>query len=359
MKKYLFILSFIMLLTVCSCKGEKQNAGESGILQQSSSITQSVLYAENTESSGVTASEGGEDEKDAVNSEREGEKNESSAVSTASKKSDKVSSRLSSQASGTNSAGKLNSNKETSSKKASSSITSTSSKKASGSSTSASSGNVSSAECTHKNTEIRNQKDATTEGAGYTGDTYCIDCGIKTATGTEIPKLDINDGKVEHILPDGTHVWLEDVDDVTGYYMALKTYRVNHLYLEVEKEILRLCNEERAKVGVQPLEWFEDAYCFTQIRVNEAAIKWSHTRPNGKPYYTVYNDAGVYMHGHYGENLFETINEPIEKFAKNAVESLMNSPGHRANILDASYTRIAIAIVQNGGQLTMAQNFFS
>lgn len=44
--------------------------------------------------------------------------------------------------------------------------------------------------CDHKNTEIRNKKDATTTAAGYTGDSYCKDCGSLLAKGTEIPKLD-------------------------------------------------------------------------------------------------------------------------------------------------------------------------
>ena len=42
--------------------------------------------------------------------------------------------------------------------------------------------------CTHKNTEIRNVKDATCIEEGYTGDIYCTDCGDKIAGGepTEI-----------------------------------------------------------------------------------------------------------------------------------------------------------------------------
>ena len=41
--------------------------------------------------------------------------------------------------------------------------------------------------CDHKNTEIRNAKDATCTKDGYTGDTYCKDCGEKIGTGTAIP----------------------------------------------------------------------------------------------------------------------------------------------------------------------------
>ena len=41
--------------------------------------------------------------------------------------------------------------------------------------------------CEHSNTEVRNAKNPTCTVDGYTGDTYCKDCGSKIATGTAIP----------------------------------------------------------------------------------------------------------------------------------------------------------------------------
>ena len=43
-------------------------------------------------------------------------------------------------------------------------------------------------ECEHTQTEIRNQRKATCKEEGYTGDTYCKDCGEKLDTGTTIEK---------------------------------------------------------------------------------------------------------------------------------------------------------------------------
>jgi len=43
--------------------------------------------------------------------------------------------------------------------------------------------------CTHKNTEIRNAINSTCTDAGYTGDTYCIDCGEKIADSQIIAAL--------------------------------------------------------------------------------------------------------------------------------------------------------------------------
>ena len=42
----------------------------------------------------------------------------------------------------------------------------------------------------HQHTEIRNKKEATCKAEGYTGDTYCTDCGAKVSSGQAIAKID-------------------------------------------------------------------------------------------------------------------------------------------------------------------------
>lgn len=51
----------------------------------------------------------------------------------------------------------------------------------------------------HLHTEIRNKKDATCKDEGYTGDTYCTDCGKKISSGKSIAKTETHsydDGKI-------------------------------------------------------------------------------------------------------------------------------------------------------------------
>lgn len=50
--------------------------------------------------------------------------------------------------------------------------------------------------CEHTTTEVKDAKDATCTEAGYTGDTYCLDCGEKVGDGSEIAVLD-------HVYADG------------------------------------------------------------------------------------------------------------------------------------------------------------
>ncbi len=50
--------------------------------------------------------------------------------------------------------------------------------------------------CTHENREVRNVTEATCTDSGYSGDGYCLDCGSLLEPGTEIPALG-HSGKLE------------------------------------------------------------------------------------------------------------------------------------------------------------------
>ncbi|MBQ3357089.1 MAG: S8 family serine peptidase [Oscillospiraceae bacterium] len=58
-------------------------------------------------------------------------------------------------------------------------------------------------ECQHENTEIRDAVDATCTEDGYTGDTYCLDCGEKIAEGEVIPAAGHTPGEPvqENLVP--------------------------------------------------------------------------------------------------------------------------------------------------------------
>lgn len=215
----------------------------------------------------------------------------------------------------------------------------------------------------HK-TEIRNKKDATATSEGYTGDTVCTVCNTIIKKGQTIAKKsnDVPTGKVKYTTDNGYVYIVDNGTDIMAYSMKKQTKQISEPYRAIELEILRLCNEERAKNGLASLEWYEDAYYFTHIRAEESIGTFSHTRPNQTNWDTVYKDANVILNGTWGENLFYFEGTSTKGIAKVAFDAWMDSPGHKANILNAKYDKIAIAIYEKkvGETVCLAatQNFF-
>ena len=165
--------------------------------------------------------------------------------------------------------------------------------------------------------------------------------------------------KLKYTLEDGTTYELEEGVDPFAYSLKLNTRPTSHQYPEVEQEIVRLCNEERAKRGLPALTWCEDAYYFTKIRAEEESTEGpnriDHTRPNGTEWYTVYAKVVVAV---CGENLAQTNRGTIPELAREIVNGWMNSEGHRENILSSDYTKICVAIIEKDGVVCAAQHFF-
>ena len=211
------------------------------------------------------------------------------------------------------------------------------------------------------NTEIRNKKDATTTSEGYTGDKVCKTCGTVVENGQIIPKVENNTpGKVTYTTNNGYKYVVDEGTDITEYSMKQQTKHIDSPYRAAELEILRLCNEERAKNGLAPLTWFEDAYYFTHIRAEEIYIQWGHPRPDWSEWHTVYTDAGVILHCSYAENLAQFQGWTPETVPQNAVDAWMSSPGHRANILNPQYTKMTISLEYGADNFTLCavQHFF-
>ncbi len=213
----------------------------------------------------------------------------------------------------------------------------------------------------HINTKIINTKIATTKQEGYTGDTYCYDCEQIIDTGIVIDKVVDNSDKATYTLPDGSKITIDKSENIRDYLLHLYTKYIKHSNDNIEKEILRLVNIEREKAGVAPLAWNEDGYFFTEIRAEECCELFSHTRPNGCGCETVYTDSNILLSGYWGENLGRvTDNTEMTdtELAQLLVNAWMNSPGHRANLLEEHYTSISIAYIHLNGYHIVVQNFF-
>ncbi len=128
---------------------------------------------------------------------------------------------------------------------------------------------------------------------------------------------------------------------------------------EIELEILRLVNIEREKHGVKPVKFAYDYYECATVRARECASEetFSHTRPDGRAWHTVFEDYKAPSYWGAGENLALYVYS-----AEHVVQGWMNSPGHRANILRPEYDYMAVAICEiegYPGYYSAAQLFIS
>jgi len=117
-------------------------------------------------------------------------------------------------------------------------------------------------------------------------------------------------------------------------------------------EVFRLTNAERAAVGLSPLYPRSELAQIAEIRAYEIIQLFSHDRPDGREFSTVFTDNDVSYH-FAGENLAAGQRTPTE-----AVRGWMNSPGHRENMLRREYGHLGVAVTMDGnGRLYWTQMF--
>ncbi len=101
-------------------------------------------------------------------------------------------------------------------------------------------------------------------------------------------------------------------------------------------EILDLVNVERAKAGLSPLEYYTAGQSAGDIRALEIVKKFDHERPDGTMCFTALKELGISYYSA-GENIAWGYLTP-----EAVMDGWMNSPGHRANILNPSYTHLIV-----------------
>ena len=116
-------------------------------------------------------------------------------------------------------------------------------------------------------------------------------------------------------------------------------------------EVVRLTNSARSQNGYAALVEDGALSDAAAVRAREIARSFSHTRPSGASFSSALSESGVsYLRA--GENIASG-----QKSASEVVNAWMNSPGHRANILNSSYSRIGSASVNIDGTLYWVQLF--
>ena len=105
---------------------------------------------------------------------------------------------------------------------------------------------------------------------------------------------------------------------------------------------LALVNAARAEAGLGAVSYDATLNVLAYQRASEICECWGHLRPDGSLCFTILDQNGV-NYSACGENIAagqENISEVINMW--------LNSPGHRANILNGAYNRMGIAVYYGG-----------
>ncbi len=116
-------------------------------------------------------------------------------------------------------------------------------------------------------------------------------------------------------------------------------------------EVLKLVNAERAKAGLSAFTTNSSLTAAANKRAVEIKTSFSHTRPNGSGFQTVLGEYNVSYRAA-GENIAYG-----QKTPQAVVTGWMNSPGHRANILNANFNKLGVGVYQSNGTIYWTQEF--
>lgn len=115
-----------------------------------------------------------------------------------------------------------------------------------------------------------------------------------------------------------------------------------------EREVVRLVNVERAKAGLPALEYDWQLSRVARYKSEDMQKNnyFAHTSPTyGSPFNMMKSFGISYRTA--GENIARGYSTPAA-----VVEGWMNSPGHRANILNSSFTHMGVGYVKIGSYWT-------
>jgi uncharacterized protein YkwD len=119
-----------------------------------------------------------------------------------------------------------------------------------------------------------------------------------------------------------------------------------------EARLVQLLNQSRAEQGLSPLtvdnRLTQAARKHTQLMVQHAAL--SHQFPGEPPMQTRFSDAEL-PSDREGENV------ALSQDISSAHQELIDSPPHRANILDPKYNAVGVGVIRSGPNLYVTEDF--
>ncbi|MCJ7740188.1 CvpA family protein [Candidatus Microgenomates bacterium] len=113
--------------------------------------------------------------------------------------------------------------------------------------------------------------------------------------------------------------------------------------LASEEAMLRLINQDRAKIDLSPLSFSLTLRALARSYAEDMFARgyFSHNDPQGQTPFDRMRKSGIEFYAA-GENLALAPNVEL------AHQGLMNSPGHRANILSSDFGQVGIGVIDGG-----------
>lgn len=134
---------------------------------------------------------------------------------------------------------------------------------------------------------------------------------------------------------------------------------------DIEEQILVLVNQERAKVGAKPLAMNETLRNMARYKSNDMLQYeyFDHTSPNIGGLSNLAKKFN-YSYTALGENIWMSKASSADYLRQNTtaakiMNGWMNSPGHKANVLNTSFGKIGIGVTLSSDGLSHASQEFS
>ena len=140
--------------------------------------------------------------------------------------------------------------------------------------------------------------------------------------------------------------------DVQGLPQLPTTYSIN-VQATAEDKILELMNAKRVEAGLKPLT-IDNTLVQVARYKSDHMIQYNyfdHVTPQGTKYSDWLKAIG-YTYTTAGENIAYNNYDAVELFTQ-----WWNSPGHRENMMNPSYTKVGIGVVQGNNKFMGTQEF--
>ena len=164
------------------------------------------------------------------------------------------------------------------------------------------------------------------------------------------PNVDHNTGSNHNSKPEGT---TDSNQESKPEVKPDQPSNTSGNFSKFQKEVLDLVNKERTSRGLQALKFNSKLSNVATLKSQDMIDKnyFDHTSPTyGSPFDMMKKFGISYTSA--GENIAMGQETPQE-----VMNSWMNSPGHRKNILNPNFTELGVGIASNGSSLYWTQMF--